>query len=511
MRARTVSTVRVAAGVAGLLLFAGAAFAQARLDVAPAEMPAARAAPVSVTGLAAPDAPVRRIDLGVPGPAERAQLAALNAAPVTSRLPADADPGKSRPLAIGFPRTLPTDSRSIDLASLAWQVLPASNRATRIEVVSRGAAALRLSLAVSAAAPDLVLRFASTEPSAAVHGPYAARSVAAAVARHGAFWSPVIEGEVVIVEIVAAADAMAGDVALRLEAVSHLAVEPPALASGDPKRVQDIGRSGACNVDIACELPEAALESAARSVGKLVFSNAAGNTFLCSGTLINDAIASNIPYMHAAAHCIAGAFEASTINVYWHFRAQSCRSLAVPPYVLQTGGAALLARDPDFDWALLRLNAPPPSGVVFAGWSGALVPTGAAATGLHHPSGDLEKVSRGSTPGYYTFSDGSSFVQMQWRSGTTEPGSSGSGLFTLHASGSYYELRGGLFGGAASCANPQGIDYYSRFDHMLAATQQYLVPQVAAPAEVPLLAPAALAALAATVAAAAAGALRARD
>ena len=97
-----------------------------------------------------------------------------------------------------------------------------------------------------------------------------------------------------IVEIVAAAGAMAGDVALRLEAVSHLAVEPPALASSDPKRVQDIGSSGACNVDVACEFPEAALESAARSVGKLVFSNAAGSTFLCSGTLSNDAIAAGL-------------------------------------------------------------------------------------------------------------------------------------------------------------------------------------------------------------------------
>jgi hypothetical protein len=511
MRANMMPKVRVTAGAWGLLLLAGAAFAQARLEIAPAEMPAVRAAPVSVAGLAAPDAPVRRIDLGVPDPAERARLAALNAGPVTSRLPADADPGKSRPLAIGFPRGLPTDVRSIGLASLAWQALPAGNRATRIEVVSRGAAALRLSLAVSAAAPDLVVRFASARPSAAVHGPYPAWSVAEAVARHGAFWSPVIEGEAAIVEIVAGADATAGDVALRLDAVSHLVVEPPALASGDPKRVQDIGSSGACNVDVACELPEAALESAARSVGKLVFSNAAGGTFLCSSTLINDAIASNIPYMHAAAHCIKGAFEASTINVYWQFRAQSCRSLAVPPYVLQTGGATLLARDPDFDWVLLRLNAPPPPGVVFAGWSGALVPTGAPATGLHHPQGDLEKVSRGSAPGYYTFSDGSSFVQAQWRSGTTEPGSSGSGLFTLHASGAYYELRGGLFGGAASCANPQGIDYYSRFDHMLAATRQYLVPPTAiAPIEVPLLAPSSLALLAALVAAAAAGALRRR-
>jgi hypothetical protein len=511
MRANTMSKLRVTAGAWGLLLLAGAAWAQARLEVAPAQMPLALAAPRSVAGLVAPSAPVHRIDLGVPSVDERAQLAALDAAPVSVRLPANADPAKTRPIAIGYPRTLPNFSRNIGLASLAWQVLPAGDMAARIVVVSPGAAAVRLSLAVSAAAPDLVLRLASATPSATAHGPYPAREIAEAVARHGAFWSPVIEGDVAIIEIVARADVTHADIALQLDRVSHLVVDPAALASIGPKRVQDIGGSGACNVDVACELPDAALEAAARSVGKLVFNDAAGGTFLCTGTLINDAIASNIPYMHAAAHCIDGPLEASTINVYWHFRAQSCRSLAVPPYVLQTGGATLLARDPDFDWALLRLNARPPSGVVFAGWSGALVPTGAAATGLHHPRGDLEKVSRGSTPGYYTFSDGASFVQMQWRSGTTEAGSSGSGLFTLHPSGAYYELRGGLFGGDASCSNRFGIDYYSRFDHMLAATQQYLVPQVAAPAEVPLLAPVGLAALAAMVAAAAVGALRARN
>ena len=510
MRASVTARRLAAAGGCGLLLFAAATLAQVQLAVAPAEIPALRANPASIATLVAPGAPVRRIDLGAPGLDERAQLAVLNAAPAASRLPAGADSGKGRPLAIGFPRTLPADSRSIGLAGLAWQALPAGGRATRIEVVSTGAAALRLSLALASTASDLVVRFASAGPSGAVHGPYPAHAIAEAVARHGAFWSPVTEGEVAIVEIVAGAGTVLEGLALGFGPLSHLAVGPMAIAADEPKRVEDIGDSGACNVDVACALPDPVLETAARSVGKLVFSKPAGGTYLCSGTLINDSIGSYIPYMHTAAHCIEDAFTASTINVYWHFRAQACGSLAVPPYALQTGGAALLARDADFDWVLLRLNAPPPQGVVFSGWSGAIVAMGAAATGLHHPMGDLEKVSRGETPGYYTFADGSSFVQMQWRSGTTEPGSSGSGLFTLHASGGHYELRGGLFGGAASCANRQGLDYYSRFDHMLAATQQYLVPAAPVPTEVPLLAPAGLVALAAVVAFAAGHTLRAR-
>ena len=261
MRVNTMPKLRVTAGAWGLLLLAGATWAQARLEVAPAQVPPTLAAPRSVAGLVAPSAPVRRIDLGVPSVDERAQLAALDAAPVSVRLPANADPAKTRPLAIGFPRTLPSVSRSIGLASLAWQALPAGDMAARIEVVSPGAAAVRLSLAVSTAAPDFVLRLASATPSATAHGPYPAREIAEAVARHGAFWSPVIEGDVAIIEIVARADVMHADIALQLDRVSHLVVEPAAFASIGPKRVQDIGGSGACNVDVACELPDAALEA----------------------------------------------------------------------------------------------------------------------------------------------------------------------------------------------------------------------------------------------------------
>ena len=55
-------------------------------------------------------------------------------------------------------------------------------------------------------------------------------------------------------------------------------------------------------------------------------------------------------------------------------------------------------------------------------------------------------------------------------------GSSGSGLFTFLDSGGYYELRGGLFGGDASCSFQTGSDYYSRIDNMLPLTRQYLTP-----------------------------------
>ena len=55
--------------------------------------------------------------------------------------------------------------------------------------------------------------------------------------------------------------------------------------------------------------------------------------------------------------------------------------------------------------------------------------------------------------------------------GTTKWAARGA-IFTL--AGSQYFLRGGLWGGAAQCANPTGIDLYSRFDQVYGSLAPYL-------------------------------------
>ena len=125
-------------------------------------------------------------------------------------------------------------------------------------------------------------------------------------------------------------------------------------------------------------------------------------------------------------------------------------------FALLGGGASLLARSVDYDWALLKLNNAPPAGATFAAWNGSgPITAGTPADGIHHPEGDLKKFSQGIVQPYVNYPDGSSFIAMQWTQGVTEPGSSGSGLFTLNASGSYYELRGGLYAGIHPAARPE--------------------------------------------------------
>jgi hypothetical protein len=93
----------------------------------------------------------------------------------------------------------------------------------------------------------------------------------------------------------------------------------------------------------------------------------------------------------------------------------------------------------------------------------------------HHPQGDLKKVSQGSVTAYSRWDSTTSptqYLQVQWSSGTTEGGSSGSGLLTL--AGTQYVLRGGLRGGTALCSNLDGFDLFSRFDQIYPSISQYL-------------------------------------
>src|SRR6185295_19593915 len=61
---------------------------------------------------------------------------------------------------------------------------------------------------------------------------------------------------------------------------------------------------------------------------------------------------------------------------------------------------------------------------------------------------------------------------IRWSLGTTEGGSSGSGLWFFD--GTQYFFRGGLWGGGASCQSPNLTDNYSRFDLAYPVLRQFL-------------------------------------
>ena len=421
------------------------------------------------------DAQAMRIALPAPSAAELAALRERNAT-----TPAPGRKGVAKALAIALPREIPAQARVVALDALAWQPLPDGSRAARVVVSSAGAAALRIALALQRTDTGISFRFAGNGAQAQVFGPIPANAVAADTARFGMFWSPVLEGDSGTIEIQVEAGVSVQGQALEIVKLSHQVVAPASFRKMSAKDLLQIGAAGSCEIDVACVTPQsAALTDAARAVAEIDFTQEDGYSYLCTGQLLNDSIVSGTPYFFTANHCINSAMAARTLNSYWFFQAGTCGSTVMPPYVQLAAGATLLARSEDWDWALVRLNESPPAGVRFAAWRAEPVATSASAFVLHHPGGDLLKWSQGTTLPYNVYSDGSSFAQVIYGQGSTEPGSSGAGLLTYYAPGGYYEVRGGLFQGDASCSYMAGTDDYSRLDNMLPLTRQYLTPGTA--------------------------------
>ena len=384
---------------------------------------------------------------------------------------------RSKPFQIGFPRDIAASGRSLPLATLTWQSLADGSRVARVEVLAADAAAFRIGYHVDGPAAGLQVRFSGVGRDEV----YAATVISAERA-----WSPVLEGDTGFLELRLLPGFEPAQFQVSLDQLSHF-VAPP--ASMGQKDISRIGKAESCNIDLACvSNPSAALLNAASAVAKMVFTDASG-TYMCTGTLLNSTSGAN--YFYTAAHCISSQFGASSVNTYWFFDAVACNSIAIPPYQLVTGGANLLVTDPTMDVTLLQLRQSPPTGAFRSAWNATVIPTGTNLVGLHHPSGDLKKFSQGNMLGYglgpLTYNTGprpqagkDSFIKVQWAQGTTEEGSSGAGVCTFNAAG-YYELRGGLEGGAASCASPTGADRFSRMDLLFTKLAPYLQPSAVIP------------------------------
>ena len=415
-------------------------------------------------------APAHTITLATPDATERARL---KAAPVAD---------KRTPLKIGFTRNVPAGRNQVELSSLAWQALPDGKRAARFTIESPSAAAIRAELNLTGEATGLAFRFTGSGADAPVFGPYTWSEVIAA-----GRMSPILDGSIGTIEVETDATASLAGKTLILPRISHLVVSSAEIASGRLKAVPDIGASGACNIDVACiPNPSNDLLRASSATGQIAFTKPEG-TFLCSGTLLNSTNGSGqptqIPYFATANHCVGTASEAASMIFYWFFEAAACDSLAVPNFQTTVGGASMQFTSYDVDFTLVRMNQNPPSGVFLAGWDAGPVFPSANVIALHHPQGDLKKFSAGTSIDYAgdfddiqnppLFEPQGNYLRIRWVQGTTEVGSSGSGVFSRAQSGEY-QVRGVLHGGGASCQTPTELDYYSRFDLAFPAISVFL-------------------------------------
>lgn len=388
---------------------------------------------------------------------------------------------------IGIGREASQEGAQRRLSALTWRPV-AGGFVAKVEIRSMDALALRVGLDVSRLDSRAELRFGgSARPSEVV-----AKMTGAEVKRlpgdNGLFWTPNTDGDTQIIEIFRPKAVPAFAVRLDAPVLSHLVAD----SRNTYKLIEKIGESGTCNVDTVCRVNELgqSFVDAKNAVAHMRFV-VGSSTFICTGTLLADTVPlTQTPYFHTANHCFSSNTNvapvpsqmqtvANTLNTIWNYEATACGNLTSSVTTQISGGATYLYSNHLTDGMLVRLNNAPPANAYFAGWNAAPIADGTSVLAIHHPRGDSKKVSGGQT----ITKDGDN-ITVGWLTGTTEGGSSGSGLFTLGSRG--YVLRGGLYGGNAACsnsgslANSQNRDYYSRLDADFPNLKNYLEPQAEA-------------------------------
>lgn len=230
-------------------------------------------------------------------------------------------------------------------------------------------------------------------------------------------------------------------------------------------REKAFGDAGSCNINVNCT---DGAPWADEKRGIVLILNSGGDW--CTGSMINNTAQDGTPYVLTANHCFEGAGNSIAGWSYvFNFESSTCTSAAAS-YSQQISGSTLRARlyDSDFVLAELSQDVPDSYNAYFNGWDRSSVTVPTATVCIHHPSGDIKKISfDDAAPVINTDEIGSpatAFPNNVWtvewdRNSTTEGGSSGSPLFNATSG----LIIGQLWGGSASCTNLTGTDIYGRF------------------------------------------------
>lgn len=230
--------------------------------------------------------------------------------------------------------------------------------------------------------------------------------------------------------------------------------------------------SGPCMVNVNC--PEGFnWQKQKKGVVRLRINTRSGS-YLCSGTLINNTRNDKTPYVLTAQHCFPNNLPSDVENTefFFDYELSGCDNKNERPTYKYKKGASALVLNPingGTDGALIKMNDTIPDDwvVYFNGWNlqntNYTISNGAV---IHHPSGDVKKISLFKNSLYTTTFDGekvSSEENAHWlvkySMGSTEGGSSGAPLFDEKGL-----VVGTLTGGYSSCKNydSYGSDYYGK-------------------------------------------------
>lgn len=251
---------------------------------------------------------------------------------------------------------------------------------------------------------------------------------------------------------------------LIIGSVSH-AFLPAAVAGPYDGR---FGLSQDCEIDINC-VEGADWQTEKGSVVRI--NNLRINQY-CTGVLLNNTAYNGDPLLLTAKHCIEIQEGAERSVFDFNYESPSCFG-GDGSVEMSVSGADLLAVGDSLDFSLVRLTERPQErfDVYYAGWDlSVAVPP--ATTTIHHPEGDVKKISKDyntpykthepdDIPPYFSYLKYNSFWWIkQWDVGSTERGSSGSPLFNPG-----HQVIGVLSFGSAKCGD--SIDYDTDNDRII--------------------------------------------
>jgi hypothetical protein len=336
-------------------------------------------------------------------------------------------------------------------------------------------------------------------------GPYTGRGLFG----DGEFWSGVVFTDSIVIAFEGDRGGCPAEVPFRITDIAHLWLdatinigrESPLRAwkarqRGVRAQAGDSNPGAPCNLDVSCY---PSWQSQANSVARITY-NSSGGSFLCSGALINTLPYSGTPYFLTANHCIGDDSSARTVTAFWDYQTAFCGgpAPAYPPLHSQSLGAVYVASASyeSGDFSLIQLNSLPVApALIFAGWTTEEPNQGDSATGIHHPgnSNDYKRISFGSRVQDQTITltddnnvtrtlPAQDYFRVQWLSGVTQGGSSGSPIFTYSAIVSENVIGGSLtYGpknatGSNSCSISPFVTGYGRFSVAYPTLRSYLNP-----------------------------------
>lgn len=234
--------------------------------------------------------------------------------------------------------------------------------------------------------------------------------------------------------------------------------------------------SDPCQVNINC--PEGNnWKRQQRGIAKIIFKE--GNSwYYCTGSLVNNTAQDGTLYFLTAEHCggDASAADRNVWQFFFRYERPDCTNSFNPINNTALIGCTLKAKGllaGGSDFQLLQLSSTVPRSYLpyFNGWDRSVTASN-SGVGIHHPSGDVKKISTyGTTLVTATPNIGGSLMAINsaWRvvwmatetnHGVTEGGSSGSPIFNTSK-----RIAGTLSGGSSSCDALTSPDFYGKFSY----------------------------------------------